>query len=283
MPENLIHLGTVGSRDGWDIDVQLTLARDLETWEPYWIRPAPMSELPGDGWRFVAETSVGGLFQPIGLKEIGQFDGKPVCVLDDAQRLPGEVLTFTEGRAAWDILEDGRGRVTSISLKEALERRPDGVTDSPWSVEFKTDSDTHYVSGVDEEFLCAEVTVIPGQAPPRRLRKMHTASYRGAHSEEEGMTWAEVEKGETKLSLVDYWEAEPECDIEHEEGSVFSPSLKECCSSEHPFHTIVHNSAAAPYYFVISLSGEMVRGGFVEDFLDEDYINEISRTPTPRK
>lgn len=285
MHENLVHLGTVGSRDGWDIDVQLTLARDLETWEPVWIRPAPASELPGDGWRFVADIPVGGVFQPSGLKEIDEFDGIPVCVLEDAQQTNEELLTFTEGRAPWNILSPANPSQPAhpIILEEVLARRPDEATESPWSVPFRARPHPSPDVGPDDVLFCGEVTVVPGQAPPRRLRQVSTVSFNGHHTEEEARTWPELRKGEFETSLVEYRNAEVEAGPPSDRDlSNYTALGKRCIDPAYPEHVIVHNSAAAPYYFVIALSEELIDGGFLDEFLEEDYINELKETPTAR-
>lgn len=291
MPENMIHLGRVGSRDGWDVDVQLTLARDLDTWDPVWIRPAPMSELPGDGWRFVADTPIGGVFQPSGLKQIDEFDGIPVCVLDDAHQTDEEFLTFTEGRAPWNILEHGRTPrpIYPVSLKKALTQRPDVPTESPWSVSFKAGpapepGRLHPAErGLEEEILCGEVTVIPGEITPMRLQRISTISFNGLHTAEEARTWTELMKGEFETSLVEYQDAEVESNPPPDRDlSNYTALGKRCIDPKHPEHVIVHNTATAPYYFVIALSEELVGAGFLDEFLEGDYINELEQAPTAR-
>lgn len=295
MGDSYIHFGKVGSRKEWDIDVQLTFARNHETGEGVWIRPAPSRELPGDGWDELAEVPVGSRFSALNLRQIGEFDGYPVCVLDSV--LKGESrLTFTRGRAPMNILSPitDREQASPLVLEKALSLRPGDQPHLPWSVSFYSPSDNgpfwpDQADHPDLE-LYAEVTVVPGDENSRRLSQLSTLRYDLSHDRELGREWSEMKRGELNFRLTGYRDPE-------NEDLVWEPLTGVTQESDHipadgnrpdfpPRHTIVHNAASADCFFVISLSEQGFSDDFVDEFLTTDQapggLVEVEDAPVAR-
>lgn len=274
MGDPYIHFGKVGSREEWDTNVQLTFARNCETGEGVWIRPAPSRELPGDGWDKLAEVPVGSRFSALNLRQIGEFDGYPVCVLDSV--LKGESrLTFTQGRAPMDILSPitDRDRVSPLVLEKTLALQPGNRPHLPWSVSFywPPDNGPLWPDQADQPDLelYAEVTVVPGNKNPRSLLQLSTLHYDLSHDRESGCEWSEMKKGELNFRLTGYRDPEnedlvwePLTGLTRESDYIPSDDIR---TDSPPRHTIVHNAASADCFFVISLSEQ----GFSDDFVDE--------------
>jgi len=256
-----VHVGTVGNQKDWEIDVQITFALNTQTGQGIWIRPAPMSEMPGDGWNDVTNVGIGRSFTALGLKQIDEYCGYPVCVIKKA--LKGrKQLTYTEGRAPWSIIDASYGEFCPINLKEVFNHARRESPSLPWTTKIEVEDVEN-----EEWHLYGEVTTIPGKAPRYLLAQNCNWGVGPIHELENGTEWDDVMMNEYEDDLFEYVRSED------------NESLRD---AKKPEHVIVHKTGAGPYYFVISLGKAGMDDGFVERFLSSDQVWEIKREPKPR-